>query len=98
MEELKIVYIDSKNKEKIFLIGSLLSDNEEKDLIDLLRDNIDVLAWSPHEMPEIDPNVITHNLNANPGFKPIRQKRGGSHTNTSRPLQKRLTSSLGQAL
>jgi BMFP domain-containing protein YqiC len=40
-----------------------------------LRSNSDVFAWNHEDMPGIDPSVIVHRLNVNPGSRPIRQRR-----------------------
>jgi hypothetical protein len=34
-----------------------------------------MFAWNHEDMPGIDPSIIVHRLNADPGFRPIRQKR-----------------------
>lgn len=40
-----------------------------------LRANYGIFAWFHEDMPGINPKVITHRLNVNPVFKPVRQKR-----------------------
>ena len=40
----------------------------------LLIQNVDVFAWSPYEMPWVDPEFIVHKLNVDPSFPPKRQK------------------------
>ncbi|KAJ9561498.1 hypothetical protein OSB04_006658 [Centaurea solstitialis] len=39
------------------------------------RRNSDCFAWSHEDMVEIDPNIISHKLNVDPSFKPVKQKR-----------------------
>ncbi|BBN67622.1 NAC domain containing protein 50 [Prunus dulcis] len=34
-----------------------------------------MFAWSPSDMPGIDPNIICHRLHVNPACKPVAQKR-----------------------
>ena len=50
-----------------------------KDLIhsltNFLRQNKDVFAWKQADMRGIDPTVITHRLNVNPSFQPVKQNR-----------------------
>ena len=43
-------------------------------LVDFLRDNKDVFAWKPSDMPGIPREVIEHALNIRPGSKPVRQR------------------------
>ena len=35
---------------------------------------MDVFAWSPYEMPGVDPEFIVHKLNVDPSFPPKKQK------------------------
>ena len=39
-----------------------------------LIQNVDVFAWSPYEVPEVDPEFIIHKLNVDPSFLPKKQK------------------------
>ncbi|KAJ9564818.1 hypothetical protein OSB04_000784 [Centaurea solstitialis] len=39
------------------------------------REHSDCFAWSHEDMVGIDPNIISHKLNVDPTFKPIKQKR-----------------------
>ena len=40
----------------------------------LLRECLDVFAWTPEEMPGIDSKVIFHNLGVDPAHRPVMQK------------------------
>ena len=55
-------------------IGTSLSRELRDQLVKFLRDNRDVFAWSPSDMPGISPDVIAHELNLNPKKKPVHQK------------------------
>nr|XP_028959519.1 uncharacterized protein LOC114825272 [Malus domestica] len=61
--------------EKTAKIGSRLSPGEKEELTIFLRENRDVFAWSPSDMPGIDPKVACHKLHVNPIAKPVIQKR-----------------------
>ena len=39
-----------------------------------LIQNVDVFAWSPYEVPGMDPEFIVHKLNVDPSFPPKKQK------------------------
>ena len=52
--------------EKFFQIGSQLPQQEGEDLIELLKQNIDVFTWNTYEAPGVDPGFICHHLNVNP--------------------------------
>ena len=52
-----------------------MKEKTKQDLIQFLRENIDVFAWSHEDIPAIDPSVITHHLNVYPSSKPVQQKK-----------------------
>ena len=64
------VGIDS---EKFFQIDSELSPQEKEELIDFLRENVDVFAWDSYEAPGVDLGFIYHHLNVNPSVTPKKQ-------------------------
>ncbi|KAH7847010.1 hypothetical protein Vadar_020735 [Vaccinium darrowii] len=74
VEGLKKIQIQEDDAEKYFLIGETLSELEERSLVTFLKDHINVFAWTPQEMPGIDPEVICHHLNVDPQHKPVVQK------------------------
>ena len=73
-EELEPVSLDD-DPEHLAYIGSKLAKDLKGLLTQFLRQNRDVFAWTQADMGGIDPTVITHRLNTNPSFKPIKQKR-----------------------
>ena len=47
--------------------------SSEKALFEkFLFENLDVFAWSPTDMPAIDPAIICHRLAVNPEVKPVK--------------------------
>ena len=60
VEDLVEVRIDEKNPDKFFLLGSSLSSTERLEVLEFLTSNIEVFAWTPYDMPGIDPNFICH--------------------------------------
>ena len=73
-EALKKVFVQEDDEERFFLLGSGLAREEEKELEDFLRANIEVFAWTPYEMPGIDPEVTCHKLNVDRSAKPVIQR------------------------
>ena len=73
-EELELVSLDD-DPEHLAYISSKLAEDLRSPLIHFLRQNKDVFAWKRADMGGIDPTIITHRLNVNPSFKPIKQKR-----------------------
>ena len=58
---------------KFFQIGSQLPQQERKELIEFLEQNIDVFAWNTYEALRVDPEFICHHLNVNPLVVPKKQ-------------------------
>jgi hypothetical protein len=56
-------------------IGSQLPERLKEEIVSFLKSNSDVFAWNHDDMLGINPSVIEHRLNADPDFRPIRQKR-----------------------
>ena len=71
-EDLEKVVVGD-DSEKFFQIGAQTLLLEKKQLVDLLRRNVDVFAWNAYEAPGVDPNFICHHLNVNPFITPRRQ-------------------------
>ena len=59
--------------EKFFQIESQLPQREREELIEFLKQNIDVFAWNTYETPRVDPEFICHHLNVNPLVAPKKQ-------------------------
>ena len=71
-EDLEKVVVGD-DSEKFFQIGAQTLLLEKKQLVDLLRRNVDVFVWNAYEAPRVDPNFICHHLNVNPFITPRRQ-------------------------
>ena len=56
--------------EKFFQVESQLPQQEREELVEFLKQNIDVFAWKTYEAPGVDPNFICHHLNVNPLVAP----------------------------
>ena len=55
-------------------IGTGLSAEEKVQFVRVLIENIDVFAWTPTDMPGIDPEVIVHCLKVDSAARPVKQK------------------------
>ena len=71
-EDLVKVTIEDDPK-RFFQIGSQLPQQEREELIEFLKQNIDVFAWNTYEAPGVDPEFICHHLNVNPPIVPKKQ-------------------------
>ena len=94
-KELEPVSLDD-DPEHLAFIGSKLAEDLKSLLTQFLRHNRDVFAWKQADMGGIDPTVITHRLNTNPSFKPIKQSAGVSHQKGKKPSTRRSASSSKQ--
>ncbi|GFZ21894.1 hypothetical protein Acr_29g0010560 [Actinidia rufa] len=74
IEELVRYELDEPGPDRFFLVGSDLNECERTELIQLLKANIEAFAWTPYEMPGIDPNFIKHELNVQSDFRPVKQR------------------------
>ena len=74
-EILEDVPLEEGNPEKFTRIETNMEEKTKQDLVQFLRENIDVFAWSHEDMLGIDPGVITHRLNVYPSSKPVHQKK-----------------------
>ena len=67
--------IDDIDPSRTARIGAYLSEDMQQSILDFLKKNVSTFAWSMADMKGIDPAITTHELNVDPTFKPIRQKR-----------------------
>ena len=52
-------------------------------LVEFLKDNLDIFAWSVYEAPRVDPEFVCHHLNVNLGAtlkKQIPRRSSKEHT------------------
>ncbi|GKV28900.1 hypothetical protein SLEP1_g37888 [Rubroshorea leprosula] len=61
--------------ERTVKIGTRLTEEERAELLECLRTNQDVFAWSMDEMPCILADIAVHKLCTNPTIRPVVQKR-----------------------
>ncbi|KAL0344710.1 UNVERIFIED_CONTAM: hypothetical protein Sradi_4302300 [Sesamum radiatum] len=70
VEEFKTVELIAHQADKITRIGSGMSEAVEMLMIEFLKENVDMFAWSPSDFKGIDPEVIVHRLNVDPTARP----------------------------
>lgn len=67
--------VDPNRLDYIVRIETYLSTEIRKRLIGFLKEMIHFFSWDTSDMSGINPKVITHKLNFDPSFKPVREKR-----------------------
>ena len=75
VEALETVELVDGEPMKTTRVGTNMSANMKKKLIQFLKKNIDVFAWSHKDMLGISPKVIQYRLNVDPEKKPVQQRR-----------------------
>lgn len=74
MEELKSVIVDKGDRERFWLIGTKMTEEEQKSLVRFLNQSSDVFSSTPYDMPRVDLEVISHKLGVDLKAKPVMQK------------------------
>uniref|UniRef100_A0A2N9EI75 Uncharacterized protein n=1 Tax=Fagus sylvatica TaxID=28930 RepID=A0A2N9EI75_FAGSY len=73
-EELEVIDLSSDPSiQRPVSISASLSASERTQLVALLKEYQDIFAWQYNEMPGIDPTLVAHSLNIEPGAKPVVQ-------------------------
>ncbi|KAJ9557119.1 hypothetical protein OSB04_011733 [Centaurea solstitialis] len=73
--QLEEVVLDQKHPDRKVFVGATLTPDLKSEIISFLLEHSDCFAWSHEDMVGIDPDIISHNLNVDPTFKPVKQKR-----------------------
>jgi len=80
-EELKEINLGAKlGFQNPVFIRSQLAAQEKEQLVTLLQKYMDVFAWTYDKMPGLDPGLVVHSLNVDPGIKPVVQPARVFHT------------------
>ena len=66
--------------QKLVFISSQLTVQEKEQLVTLLKEYMNVFAWTYDEMLGLDPGLVVHALNMDPGVKPVIQSARVFHT------------------
>lgn len=71
----EVVTPDLSQPKKVVRIESYLTAEVQVELLSFLKENLSCFAWSHKDLVGIDASIITHKLDINPRYKPVRQKR-----------------------
>ena len=74
VETLETMKLVERETARATRIGTTLSLKIRTRLVQFLKKNLDVFAWSQEDMPGISPKVIQHRLNVDPEKKPVQQR------------------------
>src|SRR5574338_956581 len=81
------VPISEDDDSKMLKVGSQLNKQTQQELVEFLRANLDVFAWTHSDMCGISPSIASHSLNIDPRHVPVKQKRRGMDPERSATLK-----------
>ncbi|KAI5436267.1 hypothetical protein KIW84_022656 [Lathyrus oleraceus] len=79
LENMEIINLGSEDCIREVKIGALLEESVKKGLTELLREYVDVFAWSYEDMPGLDTDIVQHFLPLKPECIPVKQKLRRTH-------------------
>ena len=74
-QELEEVNLVDGDTMKVTMVGTRLGTVLKSKIVEFLKQNLDVTAWTYEDMLGIDNKIIEHKLNVKPTKKPVQQKR-----------------------
>ncbi|KAI5429602.1 hypothetical protein KIW84_034250 [Lathyrus oleraceus] len=72
LENLETINLGSEDCVREVKIGALLEESFKKGLIELLREYVNVFAWSHEDMPGLDTDIVQHFLPMKPECVPVK--------------------------
>ena len=70
----ELVNLGTDDEKKEVKVGSSLDPSAKKEIIDLLREYVDIFAWSYRDMQGLSTEIVEHQLPMRPECKPVQQK------------------------
>ena len=93
-EPLETVNLGSEEDKKEVNIGASLNSSVKSQLINLLREYVDVFAWSYQDMPGQDTSIVDHHLPLRPECPPVKQKLRRVHPEMAEKIKKEVQKQL----
>ena len=78
-EPLEVINLGSEEDPKEVKIGALLHPDVKSRLIEILKEYVDIFAWSYQDMPGLDIDIVEHRFPLKPECPPIKQKLRRTH-------------------
>ncbi|GAU22854.1 hypothetical protein TSUD_282210 [Trifolium subterraneum] len=78
-EVIELINLGSEEEKKEIKIGASLEASVKERVIVLLREYVDIFAWSYQDMPGLDPEIVEHHLPLKPECPPVKQKLRRTH-------------------
>jgi len=74
VETLETVKLVDGEPMKTIRVGTTMSVDTKKKLVQFLKENLDIFAWSDEDMLGISPEIIQHKLDVDPEKTPVQQR------------------------
>ena len=73
-EPVERINLGTEQDKKEVKIGANLEPNIKQRLIQMLRDYVEIFAWSYEDMPGLDTDIVVHRLPIKGDYPPVKQK------------------------
>jgi hypothetical protein len=73
-EPVDVIDLGTEEDKKEVKIGATLQPEVKEGLVKLLREYVDVFAWSYQDMPGLDTNIVEHKFPLKSECPPVKQK------------------------
>ena len=73
-EVTELVNLGKNDKKKEVKIGSSLDPYAKKEIVGILKEYVDIFAWSYQDMSGLSTEIVEHQLPIRPECKPVQQK------------------------
>src|SRR3954470_8394882 len=85
-EPIEVINLGSSEEKKEVKIGADLEHSIKQRLIQMLRDYVEIFAWSYEDMPGLDTDIVVHRLPIKEGSIPVKQKLRRSRPDMSKKI------------
>ena len=89
-ESIEVVNLGTEDNVKEVKIGADLEENVKARLIGLLREYVDVFAWSYQDMPGLDTDIVMHHLPLKEDSPPVKQKLRRTRPDMSKKIKEEI--------
>ena len=70
--ELEEIDISPRHRPRLTYVSAKLDPEYKQELIDLLKEFKNCIAWEYYEMPGLDRSIVEHRLSIKPGYRPFK--------------------------
>ncbi|KAJ4949779.1 hypothetical protein NE237_002667 [Protea cynaroides] len=89
-DEVRQVDLGTEGDPRPIFLSASLSSEEAEQYVQLLKEYLDIFAWSYAEMPGLDPEIAVHRQHIKPDAKPFKQAQRRFHPLLMEKIDKKL--------